>query len=514
MKIRNQCGVRAMAPSMGIAMVGLVTSLASSAALAGGASWSQVPGYRGLNNSVFPNAILLVDDFESQRPVGLTVLPENIVAGNSVDADDAAVDGSGAGGKSLFLGSWEPEFSPAFVSLSFNSKQLGGAPTRVGFVVTDSSGIGFAVPVTVTVFHEDGTSESNVIDVLSQPNDATDDLFIGFESTMGVASIAISSIIPISIDHVQYDSPLASAASFVRDDFNLDGKSDVAWFNASTRKSTLWNMDGLVRAGGGFTNADPGTGYAPRGMGDLNADRRADLIWREESTGRFTAWIMNNLSVAQQGYISGPLEAAWDIIAMGDLDGDRRADCILRHSATGEVRAWMMDGLTKRAGGFVGNSQGLRFLGVGDFNADGKDDLLWQEPGSTTVYGWLMDGFSITQQAAITNACAPGAGWRVAGVADLDGDGRSDVLWNHESLGFVSGWLMDGLNRRSGGYISTTVGGGWSIAGTPDLNGDGKRDVLWRNVLNGDVNGWIMNGLVKQSGAFIRSVPTTWSNVR
>ncbi|MGA1224113.1 MAG: hypothetical protein ACO31E_06065, partial [Phycisphaerales bacterium] len=78
----------------------------------------------------------------------------------------------------------------------------------------------------------------------------------------------------------------------------------------------------------------------------------------------------------------------------------------------------------------------------------------------------------------------------------------------------VTGWLMDGLERRTGGYISTTVGNGWKIIATPDLNGDGKRDILWRSTANGDVNGWIMNGLVKQSGSFIRSVPNSWTNIR
>jgi hypothetical protein len=73
---------------------------------------------------------------------------------------------------------------------------------------------------------------------------------------------------------------------------------------------------------------------------------------------------------------------------------------------------------------------------------------------------------------------------------------------------------MDGLARRTGNYISTTVGSGWRIVATPDLNGDGKRDILWRNTANGDVNGWLMNGLVKQSGGFIRSVPTSWTNIR
>ena len=73
---------------------------------------------------------------------------------------------------------------------------------------------------------------------------------------------------------------------------------------------------------------------------------------------------------------------------------------------------------------------------------------------------------------------------------------------------------MDGLGRRTGGYISTTVGSGWKIIATPDLDGDGKRDILWRSTINGDVNGWLMNGLVKSSGGFIRAAETSWANIK
>ncbi len=503
--------------AFGVTAAGVVSALATTVASAGGAGggvWSEMPGYVDLSDSSFPTSSLLVEDFEGLMPAGLTILGVNMVqTGNSVDADDVAIDGSGSQGHSLMIGEWAPDFNPGFASLEFSAKILGGAPTRVGFVITDSSGLGMPAPVTVTVYFTDGSTDSRVFDILSMPNDASDDYFVGLESSMGIDSVTIASIIPLSIDHIQYNTALASLVSFVRDDANRDGKSDIAWFNAGSRKSTLWNMDGLTRMDGNYTTVDPGAGFSPRGLGDLNADRRADLIWREASTGRFVGWLMNNTAVAQQAYISGPLESAWDIIALGDLDGDQRADCILRNSSTGEVRAWLMNGLTKVAGGHIGESAGLKFLGVGDINADGKDDLMWQSSG-TIVYGWIMDGLSVADQGQIANACAPGNGWRVAGMGDLDGDGRCDVVWHHETLGFVTGWLMDGLQRRTGGYISTTVGNGWKIIATPDLNGDGKRDILWRSTANGDVNGWIMNGLVKQSGSFIRSVPNSWTNIR
>ena len=46
-----------------------------------------------------------------------------------------------------------------------------------------------------------------------------------------------------------------------------------------------------------------------------------------------------------------------------------------------------------------------------------------------------------------------------------------------------------------------------------DLNGDGRRDIVWRNARTGDVNAWLMNGLQKSDGGFVRNVSNSWNCV-
>lgn len=180
--------------SLGVVAAVLSCSIATSASLAG-ATWTYVSGYRSIADSTFPTATLLVENFEGLPQPGMTIATGSttIGLGNSVDADDASLDGNGALGKSLTIGNWDP-FDPGFASISFSAKALGSAPTRVGFVVTDSSGIGFPAPVTITVYFADSTTESMVVEVLSEANDATDDLFIGLENLIGVDTITVSSI--------------------------------------------------------------------------------------------------------------------------------------------------------------------------------------------------------------------------------------------------------------------------------------------------------------------------------
>jgi len=101
----------------------------------------------------------------------------------------------------------------------------------------------------------------------------------------------------------------------------------------------------------------------------------------------------------------------------------------------------------------------------------------------------------------------------VAGAADLSGDGKADVIWRHQTTGMVTGWLMDGTARASGGVLHQGIALQWRIDALRDLNADGKYDIVWRNALNGDVNGWRMDGLTKSSGGFVRNAHPQWTIV-
>jgi len=126
------------------------------------------------------------------------------------------------------------------------------------------------------------------------------------------------------------------------------------------------------------------------------------------------------------------------------------------------------------------------------------------------VSGWRLDGLTIQAQGDVADAATVGLEWSAAGMADLDGDFKADLLWRNNTTGQVNGWLMDGLTKKSGGVVATTVGLGYTLATLTDLDGDSKSDIVWRNNSTGDVNVWLMEGLVKRVGAFVRSASLDW----
>jgi VCBS repeat protein len=102
--------------------------------------------------------------------------------------------------------------------------------------------------------------------------------------------------------------------------------------------------------------------------------------------------------------------------------------------------------------------------------------------------------------------------WRARDVShDFDGDGKSGVLWRHDS-GQVYIWQMNGLQvKAEGTVVHAPVGNDWHVEDIGDYNNDGKSDILWRHD-GGQVYTWEMNGLqiAAEGGAPHAPVPSDW----
>src|SRR5262245_920888 len=134
---------------------------------------------------------------------------------------------------------------------------------------------------------------------------------------------------------------------------------------------------------------------------------------------------------------------------------------------------------------------------VANLNGDGKADLVWSEEiqpdagGGYAVWLWLMNGATTTAVFIISSVPL---GWQSAGAGHFDGDGKADLVWRNGNTGAVAVWLMDGARIKALKDVASGVPLTWQIAGVGDLDGDGNADLVWRNGQNGDVALWLMNG--------------------
>ncbi|MDR7100837.1 hypothetical protein J2X04_003218, partial [Lysobacter niabensis] len=162
--------------------------------------------------------------------------------------------------------------------------------------------------------------------------------------------------------------------------------------------------------------------------------------------------------------------------AADDIDGDGKSDIVWTHPTYGNVYYWLMDGATQRSGqGYTVAPAGFKVQATGDYNGDGRGDLLLTNGTEVRMALGQSSGFT----TAVVGA-QPASGWLPAPSVDIDGDGKSDIVWTHPTYGNVYYWLMDGATQRSGqGYAVAPAG--FKVQATGDYNGDGRGDLLLTN---------------------------------
>jgi hypothetical protein len=295
----------------------------------------------------------------------------------------------------------------------------------------------------------------------------------------------------------------------VRGDFNGDGRSDVSWRNWSTGENYLYPMNGTtILPAEGYLRTVSDLNWKMAAFGDFDGDGNTDIFWRNASTGENYIYFMNGTSIVAEGYVRTVADQNWQVAGAGDFNGDGRADILWRNKSTGENYVYLMDGTTIAGEGYLRTvaDQNWRVVGVGDFDGDGRADILWRNAATGENYIYPMNGTTILVGEGYLRTVAD-QNWRVAGVADFDGDGRADILWRNASTGENYIYPMAGLAIRSTeGYLRTVADLSWQMAALGDYNGDGCTDILWRNGTTGDDYIYFMSGTSIIAEGYLRTV--------
>ena len=99
-------------------------------------------------------------------------------------------------------------------------------------------------------------------------------------------------------------------------------------------------------------------------------------------------------------------------------------DWVWQNTATGDLLAWHMNGLTETSVATVSPSPvtdtNWKIVGSGDFNGDGQADLVWQHQTLGYLYIWFMNGDTATSYQSFSPAQVADTNWKVVAVGDLD----------------------------------------------------------------------------------------------
>ncbi len=142
---------------------------------------------------------------------------------------------------------------------------------------------------------------------------------------------------------------------------------------------------------------------------------------------------------------------------------------------------------------------------LADVNNDGKADLVAQGVAGGAVAGWvvvgLSDGLGFAQWSWTSGQRMLDDGSN-SWLADVDGDGKADLVTQGADGGAHAGWMSVGLSNGSGfGYWSWTSGHRMLDDGSKvwlaDVDGDAnhKADLVAQGPAGGGAAGWVVVGL-------------------
>lgn len=255
---------------------------------------------------------------------------------------------------------------------------------------------------------------------------------------------------------------------------------------------------------------------------DVNGDGFADLVASAPNQGMDSGGVY-----VFNGTATGPSPTAtsishttpgelfgWSVSSAGDFNGDGYGDVIVGAPqwASGRGRAYLFLGST---GGLAtapsvtldpaegpGSQCAFSVAGIGDVNGDGLSDLAIGCPyanggaGSVHVYRGIRSGTPVNSRLTVTGSVL--AGFHVAGVGDVDGDGVPDIGVGAPGTSPAGrAYVLRGATGTGDPTLVATITNpvpgvplfGARISGAYDFNGDGVCDVAVSAPGSGETTG-------------------------
>jgi hypothetical protein len=230
-------------------------------------------------------------------------------------------------------------------------------------------------------------------------------------------------------------------------DFTGDGRLDVAVDSWGNNRVALIEGDGTGRLVGTRQMFPVGRRpYERLRSGDFDHDGHADLVTTNLDDGTVTI-LLGDGSGAFRNANGSPFVAGaapWQV-AVGDLDGDGYPDLavipydrdvhdpanvvvsVLRNDGSGQFH---MDSRLRLDG-----CTGPNAVAIGDVNGDGRQDVAVACATSATLTLFIADAKGGYARQTIGIGSAPT--WGGVALADLDDDGRADIIVSNSREGVV-----------------------------------------------------------------------------
>lgn len=210
---------------------------------------------------------------------------------------------------------------------------------------------------------------------------------------------------------------------------------------------------------------------------DVDGDGRKDVI-SFGGDGNLRVWAQSPFGVfgSADTYATGALRS----LDVGDINGDDRPDIVIG----GRSVATLLQQPDGRFGDLVWLTGDLgpngAAVAVGDVNGDGRQDIVfgWGDVSPDSNVGVILQSAGGVLGAIQTMSTLDYPESIV--IADVDSDGRNDIVVTHENQASVSLYRQksDGTLMSEERFHSVGAGWGRNALAVGDINGDGRPDIL------------------------------------
>jgi hypothetical protein len=230
-------------------------------------------------------------------------------------------------------------------------------------------------------------------------------------------------------------------------------------------------------------------------VGQTPAAVSRQLLYRMDlSSGQIVSSTWHGSQLLGATMVESTPGARWLLVGATEIDNSGTHKLVYFDGLSGDVRVSFYGGSRNET--FLG-SAALAKLGTGwsaravaDIKGDGSLGVIAENQTSGEIAVYFFGGSrSTTLMGRETVSPLSASGWNVVGAADLNGDGRPDLILQNDSTRQVRVTYLGGSNGTTVTAAEDLEGGnfeGWRAAGMQDMNGDGHPDLILTDDATGE----------------------------